>query len=74
MNPHRNIPPGQHRGQRFVDQFNIDEALRRRLEPCRRLRRAVRRWLTEAQHCELDLREFARAKPPVDCFGEPLSA
>ena len=67
-----NLPPEQHRVQRLVDQWNADEAVWRTLELGRRLRRSLHRKLTKDQHCELDLREFARAKPPVDCIGEPL--
>lgn len=74
MNPYSNLPPEQHRVQRLVDQWNADEALWRKLELRRRLRRATRRKLSETQHRELDLREFARAKPPVDCIGEPIPA
>ena len=39
MNPHYNLPPEQRAAQRLVDQFNADEALWRKLEPLRRLRR-----------------------------------
>lgn len=72
MNSYPNLPPEQRRVQRLVDQWNVDEKLWRKLEPRRRLRRTVRRKLTKAQHRKLDLREFAKAKPPVDCLGQPL--
>ena len=65
-----NLPPEQRRIQRFVDQWNADERLWQKLAPRRRLLRAVRMNLTETQLHELDLRDFARAKPPVDCVGE----
>jgi hypothetical protein len=65
-----NLPVEQHRVQRVVDRFNAAEQVWRRLEPRRRLRRAVRRDLSEAQLRELDLRDFTRARPPEDCIGE----
>jgi len=65
-----NLPPEQHRVQRLVDQWNADGGLWQKLAPRRRLRRAARKNLTEAQLRELDLREFARTKPPVECIGE----
>lgn len=69
-----NIPPEQHRVQRLVDQWNADERLWKKLEPLRRLRRSRRKNLNEVQRRELDLREFAQARPPVDCIGQPLPA
>lgn len=69
-----NLPPEQHRVQRLVDRFNAGEALWRRLDARRRLRRLLRKDLSEEQLHELDLRDFAHAKPPVDCIGEPLPA
>lgn len=72
MNPYFNLPSEQRNIQRLVDQCNADERLWEQLEPRRRLRRALRKQLTEKQHHELDLREFARAKPPADCIGAPL--
>ena len=74
MNSHYNFPLEQHSVQRLVDQWNADEKFWRELEPRRRLRRTLRRKLTEKQHRELDLREFAKAKPPADCIGEPFPA
>jgi len=73
MDP-RNLLTEQHRVQRLVDRFNADEALWRRLAVRRRLRRSLRKGLSEEQLHELDLRDFARSKPPVDCIGEPLPA
>jgi hypothetical protein len=69
-----NLPPEQRQVQRLVDQWNADERLWQKLEPSRRRRRALRKNLSEAQLHELDLREFATAKPPVDCIGEPFPA
>jgi hypothetical protein len=68
----RNLPSEQQRTQRLVDRFNTDEALWRRLAARRRLRRWLRKDLSEEQLHERDLRDFARSKPPVDCIGEPL--
>jgi hypothetical protein len=65
-----NLPPEQHRVQRLVDQWNADEGLWQKLAPRHRLRRAARKNLTEAQLRELDLRDFASAKPPADSIGE----
>lgn len=67
-----NYPPEQHHVQRLVDQWNADERLWRKLQPRRRMRCALRKNLTEAQLRELDLREFAKARPPADCIGQPL--
>lgn len=69
-----NLSPEQHAVQRLVDQWNADERLWQKLELRRRLRRARRKNLTEAQLRELDLREFAIAKHPADCIGQPLPA
>jgi len=70
MDCHHNLPPEQRRVQRIVDRFNADEQIWRRLEPRRRLRRAIRKHLTETQLRKLDLREFASSRPPEDCVGE----
>jgi hypothetical protein len=72
MNPYHNLPPEQHMVQRLVDLWNADECLWRKLEPRRRLRRAFRKNLNKTQLLELDLREFAKAKPPLDCLGQPF--
>jgi len=70
MDCYHTLASEQRRVQRIVDRFNADEQVWRRLEPRRRLRRALRRNLTEAQLRELDLRDFASARPPEDCIGE----
>lgn len=67
-----NLPHPQHAVQRLVDRWNADERLWRNLDLRRRLRRATGLKLTAKQREELDLREFAMAKPPMDCIGEPL--
>jgi transposase InsO family protein len=71
MNGYYNLPPEQRRMQRLVDQFNKDEQLWKKLEPHRRFRRKVlRRVLSTKMLKKLDLREFARKRPPQDCIGE----
>jgi hypothetical protein len=71
MNPYYNLPPEQRFTQRLVDQFNADERLWKKLEPLRRARRKVLRWiLTRKQLKNLDLAEFAKARPPLDCVGQ----
>ena len=73
MSAFSNLPHAQHAVQRLVDQWNADERLWRKLEPRRRRRRTGGLKLTAKQQKELDLRDFAKAKPPVDCIGEPFS-
>ena len=72
MNPLYNLPAGQRDLQRRVDQWNADEALWHKLEPKRRLRRKMRRGLSQRQLRELDLREHAAARPLEDCIGLEL--
>ena len=57
------MPPEQRLTQRLVDQFNADERLWKKLEPKRRAR------LSRKNLKELDLLEFARARPPQDGIG-----
>ena len=71
MNPLHNLPAGQRELQRRVDQWNAGETLWRKLEPKRRLRRKMLRGLGKRRLRELDLREHAAARPPVDCIGWP---
>ena len=70
MNAYYNLPPEQRANQRLIDQFNSDERLWRNLEPRRRLRRKFRFRLTPKRLKELDLIEFANARPRVDCIGQ----
>jgi hypothetical protein len=70
MDRYHTLASEHRRVQRIVDRFNANEQVWRRLGLRRRLRRAVRRNLTDAQLRELDLRDFARARPPEDCIGE----
>ena len=68
MDRYHHFDSEQRRVQRVVDRFNTDEQVWRRLEPRRRLRRALRSH--QARLHELDLGDFARARPPEDCIGE----
>ena len=70
MNPDYNLPPEQRLTQRLVDQFNADERLWRKLEPRRRARRKLLSHLPEKQLKKLDLDEFARERPPLECGGQ----
>ncbi len=70
MNPDYNLPPEQRVTQRLVDQFNADERLWRKLEPRRRARRKLLSHLSEKQLKKLDLDEFARERPPLECVGQ----
>ena len=56
--------------QRLVDQFNADERLWKKLEPRRRLRRKLRPRLSKEKLEKLDLAEFAKARPPLECVGQ----
>ena len=57
MNPYYNLPPEQRFTQRLADQFNADERLWKKLEPRKMLKK-------------LDLLEFARERPPLECVGQ----
>jgi hypothetical protein len=71
MNPHYNLRLEQRRTQRLVDQFNASELLWKKLEPRRRAhRKLLRRFVTRETLKQLDLSEFAKARPPQDCIGE----
>jgi len=70
MNPFYNLPPEQRATQRLVDQFNADERLWRKLEPKRRARRKLQPRLSRKKRKNLDLLEFAKARPPQDCIGK----
>ncbi len=70
MKPYYNLPPGQRITQRLVDQFNADERLWKKLEPRRRLRRKLLPGVSKKKLKELDLAEFAKAKPPQECVGQ----
>jgi hypothetical protein len=70
LNPYYNLPPEQRPSQRFVDQFNADEALWRKLEPLRRARRKLRPRLSRKKLKKADLLGFAKARPPQDCIAQ----
>jgi len=70
MNPYYNLPPEQRATQRFVDKFNADERLWKKLAPRRRARRKLLPGLSRNKLKKLDLLEFANARPPQDCIGE----
>ena len=71
MNPYYNLPPEQRFTQRLADQFNADERLWHKLAPKRRARRKLLgRLLSRKRLKTLDLRDFAKARPPQDCIGE----
>ena len=69
MNPYYNLSPEQRRVQQLADQFNADEQLWRSLGDKRRIRRKILRHLSAKHLKQLDLLEFANARPPQDCIG-----
>jgi len=69
MNRDYNLPPAQRRVQQLVAVFNADEQLWRCLEGKRRLRRRAFPRLSSKLQKQLDLLDFARARPPQDCLG-----
>jgi hypothetical protein len=73
MNPYDNLPPEKRRLQRLVDHYNADALLWRKLARKRRARRRLLgRALPRKRLKELDLQEFAAARPPQDCIGERI--
>jgi hypothetical protein len=73
MSPYYNLPPEQRFTQRLVDLFNADERLWKKLEPRRRARRKVLRCILSRKMLKnLDLLEFARERPPLECVGQWL--
>ena len=69
MNPYCNLPPEQRRVQQLVTQFNADEQLWRSLEDKRRFRRRLYPRLSAKLRKQLDLLDFAMARPLEDCVG-----
>jgi hypothetical protein len=69
MNSCYNIPAEQRRVQQLVTQFNAEEEVWLRLKDNRRLRRRLCPDLSEKNHRQLDLLEYAAAQPPQDCIG-----
>ena len=70
INPYHNLPLEQRATQRLVDQFNADERLWKKLEPKRRARRKLRPRLSRKKLRKLNLLEFAKARPPLECVGQ----
>jgi hypothetical protein len=64
VNFNYNIPPKQKRIQQLVAQFNADEELWLSLETKRRRRRTLHPRMSVKLKRQLDLLEFARARPP----------
>jgi hypothetical protein len=69
MNLYYNLPSKQRPVQRLVTLFNIDEQLWGSLKSKRRTRRKLFPWLSKKQQKQLDLLDFAKARPPEDCVG-----
>lgn len=69
MNPYYNLPSGQRHGQQLVALFNADERLWRSLEGKRRLRRRLYPRISAKLRKQLDLLDFAKARPLQDCVG-----
>jgi len=69
MNPYYNLSSEQQRVQKLVDRFNADERLWRRLEGKRRFRRRLYPRLPAKLRKQLDLLDFAMARPLEDCVG-----
>ena len=76
MTPVYHLSPEQRRAQDLVAQFNADERLWRRLESKRRLRRRLYPRMSAKLRKQLDLLEFAAARPLQDWVGvfEEISA
>jgi hypothetical protein len=69
VNSNYNISPKQRRILQLVAQFNADEELWLRLESKCRRRRKLHPRITAKLKKQLDLLEFASARPPQDCVG-----
>jgi hypothetical protein len=69
MNLYYNLPPEERRVQRLVTVFNKDEQVWESLEGKRRLRRKLFPSLSKKRQTQLDLLDFANARPPQDCVG-----
>lgn len=69
MNSYYNLPPEQRPVQQLVALFNDYELLWRCLEGKRRLRRRLHPRISAKFRKQLDLLDFARARPPQDCVG-----
>lgn len=66
---HPNLPPHQQAVQRLADEFNAAEAIWRKLEWKRKLRRLLHPKMSWKKRKQVDLADFAPAQPPKDCIG-----
>ena len=64
------LPDNRQFTQRLADQFNADERVWERLEPLRRLRRALCPRMSRRKRKKQDLADFARFQPPKDCVAQ----
>jgi hypothetical protein len=69
MNCYVNLSREQWRVQQIVDRFNADERLWSSLEPKRRRRCKLHPRISAEFRRQLDLLEFAAARPAQDCIG-----
>ena len=69
MNAYTNLPLTQRRTQALADRFNVAEELWRGLEVKRRRRLARHPEISPEFHAQLDLLDFANARPLQDCIG-----
>jgi hypothetical protein len=69
VNFNYNIPSKQRSIQHLVAQFNADEELWFSLESKRWARRKLHPRMSAKLRRQLDLLEFASARPPQDCIG-----
>jgi hypothetical protein len=69
MKPYVSVSREQRRAQEIVNRFNADEYLWSSLESKRRRRRKLHRRMPAELRKQLDLLEFAAARPPQDCIG-----
>ncbi|HEV8722874.1 MAG TPA: hypothetical protein VGW77_19840 [Candidatus Binatia bacterium] len=70
MNLYYNLPPEQRRVQQNVALFNADEQLWESLEGKRRFRRRLFPRVSAKGQKQLDLLDFATARPLQDCVGQ----
>jgi hypothetical protein len=72
MNFYSNLPLEQRRAGQLVAEFNADEQLWQSLRGNRRLRRKLHPHLSVRIQKQLDLLDFATARPLGDCIGRFL--
>jgi hypothetical protein len=71
MNRYANLSKEQRRVQQIIDQFNADEQLWESLGSKRRRRRKLHPGMPAKVRKQLDLLEFAAARPAQDCIAFP---